>query len=469
MQISALNHHASHAAPLSTHVKDLLKLAAPIAVAQLSQVAMGITDTVLLGSIGAEPLAAGGLGTSLFFTVLIMLQGILTSVSIFVAQARGAAAEQRIPDIYRTGLLLALLLSVPAFVLLSAAGAILLAIGESPALAHDVERYAHVLRWGAPAAMIGVGMMRAFLPAIGAARWLLWVSLAATVLNGFLNYGLIHGVWGLPELGFLGSATATVCTLWLTALVLLSIVHLRATARRFVISGTVRGKLLRDMLSLGWPVAITYGVETAMFLAVGLLMGLLGPTSLAAHQIALNVASTSFMVTLAIAQAANVRVGFWVGAGRRREARRAGFVAMALGVTFMVASGLLLICVPHTIVGFYLDTHNPANTATVAIAVSLLSVAAVFQVVDGTQVIAAGSLRGLEDTRVPMLLATLGYWGIGLGTSMLLAFHFRLGADGLWWGLAAGLAAVACALALRFHCISRRGTGLAPGALPGEA
>jgi MATE family multidrug resistance protein len=454
MQILALNNGATQTS-FSTHAKDVLKLAAPIAIAQLSQVAMGVTDTVLLGSIGAQPLAAGGLGTSLFFTVLIILQGILTSVSVFVAQARGSGAEQGVPDIYRTGLVLAILLSLPAFLLLSAAGPILLMIGESPALAHDVDRYAHVLRWGAPGAMVGIGMMRAFLPAIGAARWLLWVSLCAMILNGFLNYGLIHGAWGLPTLGFLGSATATVFTLWLSALVLLGTVHARAAARRFVDAGRVRGKLLRAMLSLGWPVAVTYGVETAMFLAVGLLMGLLGPAALAAHQIALNVASTSFMVTLAIAQAANVRVGFWIGAGRRREARRAGFVAIALGAAFMVASGLVLIAAPHAIVGFYLDERNPANAATVAIAVSLLVVAAVFQVVDGTQVVAAGCLRGLEDTRVPMLLATLGYWGVGFGISYALAFHLGLGAAGLWWGLAAGLAAVACALTLRFHFISR--------------
>src|SRR5471030_2636746 len=441
---------------LSRHAADTARLAAPLAIAQLSQMAMSVTDTILLGSLGPDALAAGGLGANLFFVVVTLLQGVLTSVSVSVSHARGAQDEGRVPDIYWTGFVLSLLLSVPAFILLSFASQILLAFGEPGLLAHNVGEYAAVLRWGAPASLIGVGLMRSFLPAIGAARRLLWVSIASVVVNGFLNFGLIHGVYGLPRLGFLGSAAATSITVWLTAAVLMALLHLRPRFRHFVVATRPNMPLMGELFGIGWPVAITYGVESTLFLATGLTVGTLGEAQLAAHQIALNVASVAFMVPLAIGQAANVRVGYWIGAWQPLAARHAGFVAIALGVAFMAMSGCVLVLAPHAIVGLYLNLDDPKNAQTVALAASLLGVAAVFQIVDGMQTVASGVLRGLKDTRVPMLAAALGYWGIGFPTGYMLAFHFGGGTKGLWWGLAAGLASVAVLMTLRFDRMSRR-------------
>jgi multidrug resistance protein, MATE family len=452
---------------LSRHAVDTARLAAPLAIAQLSQMAMGVTDTILLGSLGPDALAAGGLGANLFFVVVTLLQGVLTSVSVSVAHARGANAEERVPGIYWTGFLLSLLLAVPAFALLSYAEAILLAFHEPALLAKNVGEYCAVLRWGTPGSLIGVGLMRAFLPAIGAARRLLWVSIAGIFVNAFLNYGLIHGAYGLPREGFLGSAAATCITVWLTALALVAFLHLRPRYRHFVLRSRPRWPLMSELFGIGWPVAITYGVESTLFLATGMMIGLLGEAPLAAHQIALNVASVAFMVPLAIGQAANVRVGYWVGAGVPLAARHAGFVAIALGVGFMTCSGLLLIAAPHAIVGLYLHLDDPANAHTVSLAASLLGVAAVFQIVDGMQTVGSGCLRGLRDTRVPMLVAAFGYWGIGFPTGYVLAFHFELGAKGLWWGLAAGLASVAVLMTWRFHRISR--TLIRDGVLPDTA
>ena len=441
---------------LTDHARALLGLSVPIAVAQLSQVAMGVTDLILLGSLGPRQIAAGGLGTSLFFTVLIMLQGVLTSVSMLIAQARGGGTAARIPSLYRSGIVLALTLSLLVFAVMSAAQPLLLALGEAAELASDAGAYARVLRWGAPAAMLGIGLMRAFLPAIGRPRILLWVSLVATVCNGFLNYALIHGAWGMPRLGLLGSATATVLTLWLSTAALFSYTHLRRSIRPSIFPGRASARIVVEMTLLGWPVAVTYGVEVALFLAVGLSMGLIGPNALAAHQIALSLTSATFMVPLAIGQAANVRVGIWAGARQLAEARRAAWVALALGTLFMVTTGIVFITGARIIVGFYLDPAAPGNARTIAIAVSLLAVAALFQVVDGIQVIASGSLRGLKDTRAPMLIAALCYWGVGFGTGQVLAFYTRLGAAGLWLGLAAGLATAAVTLTWRFERISRR-------------
>ena len=437
------------------HVAATLRLAAPIAVAQLSQMAMDVTDAALLGGIGPQALAAGGLGSNLFFTVLIILQGVLTSVSVTAASARGAGAASRLPDIFRTGLLLALALSVPAFVLMSGAAPLLRFIGEPGTLADDVGRYLGVLRWGVPGAMLGMGLMRAFLPAIDQARLGLYVALGAVGINFALNYGLIHGAWGLPRLGLIGSATATAMTLWGTALTLLGLLYLRPSLRRWTAGGRLRTRVLRELLHLGWPVSIAFALETVLFLCTGLLMGLFGPATLAAHQIAIRVASTTFMVPLAIAQAANVRVGFWIGALRPELARRAGLTAIALGACSMLAMGAALILAPRSIVSLFLDPADRANGGTVRLAITLLGIAAAFQVVDGTQSVAAGALRGLRDTRGPMLLATVGYWGVGLPVGTLLAFGAGLGAIGLWWGLAAGLAIVAVALTARFEYRSR--------------
>ncbi|HEY1996115.1 MATE family efflux transporter [Paraburkholderia sp.] len=447
---------------LSRHAADTARLAAPLAIAQLSQMAMGVTDTILLGSLGPDALAACGLGANLFFVVVTLLQGVLTSVSVSVSHARGAQAEDRVPHIYWTGFVMSLLLAVPAFALLSFATPVLLAFGEPALLAHNVGEYTAILRWGALGSLIGIGLMRSFLPAIGAAKRLLWVSIVGVFINGFLNYGMIHGAYGLPHLGFLGSAAATTITVWITALVLMAWLHLRPRYRHFVTATRPKLPLLGELFGIGWPVAITYGVESTLFLATGLMVGVLGESQLAAHQIALNVASVAFMVPLAIGQAANVRVGFWSGAGQPLAARHAGFVALALGVAFMTLSGLVLILAPHWIVGLYLHLDDPANAATVALASSLLGVAAIFQIVDGMQTVCSGCLRGLKDTRVPMLVAAFGYWGIGFPTGYTLAFHFGLGARGLWWGLAAGLASVALLMTLRFHRLSLRRAAPAP-------
>ncbi|MEA3121324.1 MAG: multidrug resistance protein family, partial [Paraburkholderia sp.] len=436
MSQTGLPHAAIVPPTLTRHAAEMARLAAPLAIAQLSQMAMGVTDTIMLGSLGPGALAAGGLGAGFFFVVVTLLQGVLSSVSVSVANARGAHADHRVPHIYWTGLLLSALLAVPAFVLLSLAQPILLAFGEPATLARDVGAYTGVLRWASLGSLIGVGMMRAFLPAIGAAKRLLWISLASIGVNAVLNYGLIHGAYGLPRLGLLGSATATTATVWLSAITLVILLHGRERYRHFVAAARPNVPLMGELFSIGWPVAITYGVESTLFLATGLMIGVLGDKQLAAHQIALNVASVSFMVPLGIGQAANVRVSYWLGAGQPLAARHAGFVAIGLGIAFMSLSGLVLIVAPHAIVGLYLRLDDPGNAHTIAIAASLLGVAAVFQIVDGVQAIGSGCLRGLKDTRIPMLAAALGYWGVGFPTGYFLAFHAGLGARGLWWGLA---------------------------------
>ncbi len=429
------------------HVTETLRLAAPLAVAQLAQMAMGVTDTVLLGSLGGDALAAGGLAASIFITVVILLQGVVTAVSIMVAQARGAGRDRDVPRLYWAGMGLTWVLMIPAALVFVYAGPLLTWLHEPADLARDTGAYLARLAWGVPGALLGMGLMRAVLPAIGQGSDLLIVALVAAVVNGFLCYGLIHGASGLPELGMLGAATSTAIVLTGVAAALLALLHVRPCLRRFVAWQRPRRRELTGLLRLGIPVAGTFAVETGLFLAVGLMVGFLGSAALAAQQVAMSAVSVSFMVPLAIAQAANVRVGNAVGAGDRARARRAGLVAITLGGAFELLTAVFVWFTPGTVAGWYV---SPSDTETTSIALSLLGVAALFQVVDGIQCVAGGALRGLGDTRIPFVIAAAGYWGIGFPAAWALTWWAGWGAVGAWWGLAASLLSVAALLTWRF-------------------
>jgi MATE family multidrug resistance protein len=436
----------SSAGPVLHHLRVLTAIAAPVALAQLSQMAMGLTDVLMLGRIGDRALAAGGLGANLFFTCLFCFQGLVSGVAVLTSRARGAGELGRIPGTYWSGMAISAALVAPFFWLMSDPSPLLRAAGESPALIADVTAYLGVLRWGVPAGLLGIGMVRAFLPAVGLQRLLLWVIPAGVVLNAVLNYWLIGGGLGLPALGMRGSAAATAGTLWCTALALAALLHAHPEWRHHVRISRPGARVMGELLAIGVPVSVTVIVEATLFLATGLMVGLIGPAVLAAHTVALTTASVTFMVPMAIAQAANVRVAHEMGAGCSAAARRAGFVSICMAGAFMGCMALVMIIEPRAIARIYLG----AGSATLGVAAQLLRVAGVFQVFDGIQVVASGALRGLKDTRVPMVLATIGYWGIGFGLGQHLAFARGMGAVGLWWGLCIGLAVVAMSLTVRF-------------------
>ncbi len=435
------------------HLRQTLAISTPIAAALLSEIAMGLISTVMLGGLGDTALAVGAFSTNVFITVLLVLQGVLSGVGVLSANRIGAGHTGDVPGLYWSGVVLAVLLAVPMFGLLSLPEAAWRTTGQQADLAAGMASYLHVLRWGVPAGVVGIGMMRQFLPSLGLQRVLIWVLPGGVVLHAGITWVFIRGRLGLPAMGLAGSAWAVVTTLSMVASAMLAVLH-GPRFGAFVRLTRPSPAVLRDLLVIGLPVAGTVAVEAGLFLATGMMAGALGPAVLAAHMIALSVASVTFMVPLAISQAANVRVAGAHGSANLARARRAGFAAILLSIGFMAASAATLSLAPHVIVRFYL-VPSAATAATGALAASLLRVAGVFQLFDGTQVVASGALRGLQDVRVPMLLATFGYWGVGFWAGWLLAFQARLGAIGLWWGLCAGLAVVAVCLTGRFAQLSR--------------
>ena len=436
------------------HLRETLGIAAPIALALLAEMMMGLISTITLGSLGDAALAAGGLGTNLFFTMLVVLQGVLAGVGVLVASALGAGRPASVPGIYWSGVLLGSLLAVLLFILLSLPGPLLRALGEPAGLPEPISGFLLVLRWGVPAGVVGVGMMRQFLPAIGLQKMLLWVLPGGVALHLAMNLLLVRGAVGFSGFGLNGSAASITITLWTMAAAMLVLLH-GPRYRHFVRLTRPHAGTLRTLLALGLPSGGSVAVEGGLFAATGILASRLGPQVLAAHLIALSVITVVFMIPLSISQAANVRVATACGGGRRDIARRAGLCAIALAACFMACVALTLRIAPHAIIRLYLGPTTPATAATEALAVTLLGVAGVFQIFDGTQVAASGALRGLQDVRVPMVLAAFGYWGVGFTAGWLLAFPAHLGAVGLWWGLCAGLAAVALCLSLRFAHRSR--------------
>ena len=446
--------------PLAVEIGATLTVAAPLAAANIAQMAMHVTNAVMVGHLGAVSLAAAGLGAALYATLLMTSQGVLTAVAPLAAHAIGADDHPTLGGVAGAGLIVAALLAAPVILILTAFPVLLAGLGYEPELVAGIGIYLRAISWGAPA-FLGFAVLRFLLVAAFRARSIMVISLIAVPLNAALNWVLIFGHFGAPGLGILGSACATAIVQWLTLLCFAGYLLLTPTKIPVRIGRIVLREIPR-ILRLGLPIAALRGLEIGLFVTTGILMGLLGADALGAHQLVFNVAGVCFMVPLGLGQAATVRVAFQLGAGAPSAARRAGFVALALGALFMVAAAVVLFAAPQTLIGFYLDLGDAANRGLVEIALRLFLIAALFQVFDGVQVIAVGALRGYADTAVPMLIAAIGYWAVGFAGGCVLAFPLGYGAVGLWSGLALGLAVVAILLTLRLQSRARahmRATG----------
>lgn len=428
-----------------------LVLAVPLALVQLVQMAMGFIDVVMIGRLGPESMAAAVLATGTFYTMMLMCMGVVMAVNPMVAQAVGARDRAGVGRAVRQGLWLAAILAVPLMLLLTQGERFFLLTGQEPATAALAGGYLGAVLWGT-FPNLAYTALRGFAEGIGRPRTILLVTLATAGVNVFLNWVLIFGNLGAPALGVVGSAYATAVSMGLLFLGMLLIALRHRHFRPFDVFASIRTPdptALRELFRLGWPIGITFGLESGMFLAATLMVGNVGTAALAAHQVALNAASVTFMIPLGMAMATTVRVGQALGAGDEAGARRAGWIGMAMGAAVMALPALVFWLRPEWVVWIY--TGDGADPALVAQAAALLGVAAVFQLFDGVQVVAGGALRGLKETRLPMLVGALTYWGLGLTTAWWLGLRLGTGGVGVWWGLTLGLAAASLGLTYLFR------------------
>jgi multidrug resistance protein, MATE family len=441
-----------------------LALAWPLCLTNLAQTGLTTADVILMGWLGPQALAAGALGTNLYFAFLIFAIGIVTATAPLIAQELGRRRHS-VRDVRRTvrqGLWAAAAVSIPVWIVLWNAEALLLRIGQEPALAAEAGRYMRALQW-AVLPFLGAVVLRSFLSALERPGWILVMGLLALPLNIAIAWVFMFGKLGAPALGIAGAGIATTAASLFVFCGLALVIVTDRKLRRYHLFGRfwrADWRRFAAIWRIGLPIGGTLIFEVGLFNAATFVMGLFGAEALAAHAIALQIASLTFMVPLGIAQAATVRVGLAYGAGDPEGIRRAGWTAYALGLGFMACTALMMLAFPQALAGVFLDRADPANAGVIALAVTFLGFAALFQVVDGAQAVGAGMLRGLSDTRVPMLYAALGYWGIGATLGLALAFPGGFAGSGIWTGLATGLAVVAALMLWRWR--RRTALGLVP-------
>ncbi|MDB5549069.1 MAG: efflux family protein, partial [Tardiphaga sp.] len=419
-------------------LRATLTLGWPLVLTNLAQIALTTTDVIVLGRLGAHELAAATLGVNLYLAFLIFAIGLVTATSPMMAQAIGRKLHvvRDVRRTFRQGLWSAVIISVPTWIVLWHTEAIMLLFAQEPALAVDAQRFMRALMWGFLPAL-GYIALRSFVAAVERPIWAVVVTMTAIAFNILANYVLVFGHFGAPRMGLVGSGVATALSNTFTFVGLALVVIFNRRFRRYYLYGRwwrPDWPRLVMLWKLGVPIGATLAFEITVFNAAVFIMGLFGAASIAAHSIAIQIASVSFMVPLGLGQAATVRVGRAYGAADRDGIARAGWTAFGLAMIFMTMMSALMLIVPRSLVGVFIPLDNSANDVVVDLAVSFLFCAAVFQIVDGAQVVCAGMLRGLQDTMMPMVFAGLGYWGFGMPISLLLAFAAGLQGFGVWIG-----------------------------------
>ena len=448
------------ASPWRAEFGATLALAWPLILANLTMAMIQASDVVLMGWLGSRPLAAATLGINLNFALSLICLGLVTASSPMIATALGARSSN-VRDVRRTfrqSLWLIATVTLPVWLLLWNARPVIEGLGQDPGLARGAATFLHGYMWSMLPFLL-FQAMRNFVSALERPGWVLAISLVGIVANGLLGYGLIFGHFGLPAWGLFGGGIASTIIWWLMVVMLAGVIMTDRQFRRFHIFGRwwrPDWPRYRRLWRLGLPIGLAMGFEGGVFSAAAYLMGRIDAESVAAHAVALQIAALSFMVPWGLAQAATVRVGLFHGRRDRAGITRAGWTAWVLGVGFMAAMALLIWAIPRQLFTLFLE-DTPANARVIALGVSFLAVAAIFQVVDGAQVVGAGMLRGLHDTRVPMIFTFVGYWAIGIGVGVWLAFAQSWGGVGIWTGLALGLAIVAVLMLWRWRARERLG------------
>ncbi len=451
------SHRVAH--PWRTELAATFRLSWPLALANLLQMLTYAVDVIFIARLGEEPLAASALAIALFGLVLWALSGLTGAVAPVIAAELGERAPALRP--VRRGTRMALWMAVVS----GAAGMALCLVigplsritGQQPGIIALASEYMAVIIWSM-IPMLMNNVLRNFVSALGRPIFATLITAAGIGVNAIANYAFIFGNLGAPELGLTGAAIATIITALTTLAAYILAIRLDRRMHRYRIFGrwwVPDWPRFMNIAQIGTPIAITITAEAGIFGAAAFLMGNIGSAQLAAHTIALQIAALAFQVPFGVGQAATIRVGYFYGARDSAGMGRAGWAAIMVGTAFMAVSCAAMVLMPRSLLHIYIDPDAAKNAVLVGFALRYLTIAAAFQLVDGLQAVAAGALRGLQDTRVPMWIAGFSYWVPGIGVSIYLGFYTPLAGTGIWLGLATGLASAAVLLTIRWAARDR--------------
>jgi multidrug resistance protein, MATE family len=434
---------------LKTEAKEFIKLAIPLAGAQLAQSATGFVDTLMMGWLGSTTLAGGGLAVSLLMMVVIVSSGLVLGITPLLAAAQGAGDQTLAKSLTHQGWWIAVVVSIGGTLLVWFLPDFM--IGQRPEVVAAARIYLQIMAWGFFPAL-AFAMLKSVVTIVSTPQVVTIAIVAGTIADCVGNYSLGFGHFGLPALGLAGLAISSVVSHWLMLIILA--VHLlwRLPGQGFV---TWRMPLnlpvLRRIVQMGWPLAVAFGLEVGLFTTVTYLMGSFGAAALAANQIVFQTTVITFMVPLGISMATTVRVGQYFGQQDWLGVRRSNKISLLLSISYMSVTALVMLLFPRSIVGLYLDLADLKNQETIDLAIQLVRVAGMMQIGDGIQTTVVGALRGLQDVRTPMLLGFVAFWCVGLGFAYLLGFYWQWGAVGLWIGQCLGVQVAAVTYYWRFQ------------------
>jgi len=436
--------------PYGQHAKAIMSLGLPLIGGHLAQPSIGLTDTVMMGWYSVEGLAAVTLASTFLFVLFIFGSGFAQAVMPLVASQYAENDDLQMRRTTRMGLWMSFVFAIAVMPMFYFSGGILLVLGQEPELAADAQAYLRIAGWGVIPAL-GVMVLKSYLAALERTQVVLWVTLIAMVVNGFSNYALIFGNWGAPELGLRGSAIASLGVQILSLLVIAGYV-LRALPQQQIFARLWKPDWEAFFLvgRLGVPIGFTILAEVGLFATSTLMMGWLGTIQLAAHGVALQLASLTFMIHLGLSNAATVRAGNALGRKDPDHLMRGAKLVIVMSILVALLTIVVFVSVPEPLISVFLDKDEPDRAEIMKIGALLLLMAGIFQLVDAAQVMALGLLRGLRDTKVPMSFAVFSYWVIGVPCSYLLGFVFQFEGAGVWGGLVIGLAVAAILMTERF-------------------
>jgi multidrug resistance protein, MATE family len=443
--------------PIYSEVIEFLKLAIPLIGVQLAQAATGFVDTLMMGRMGLETLAAGGLAALTFGVFVHTATGIIMGVSPIVAAAYGAGQKYQIERVVQQGCLLVIGLSIPISMGIYNFDVVMRYLGQAETTVVLGNTYLDVMAWGFFPAL-GFALLRSVVSAMSQTRIIMSIAICGTIIDCIGNYALGFGKFGFPRLGITGLAISSVVAIWIMFLALVVYMLTQSELKHYQFFRQIYRfdrQILAQLIKVGVPIGVSTALEIGLFAIVTYLMGVLGTEVLAAHQIVLQTIAITFMVPLAMSYAATIRVGQEMGQNNLSGAIRAGYVGAAIGLGFMIIVTVIMLLIPQQIIGIFIDLSDPRNAKVVTLATGLMTIAALSQILDGPQKIIIGALYGLQDTRVPMLLSLFAFWGVGLASGYWLGFHTSLGGNGLWIGQSIGIAISAVIFFWRFNHLVR--------------